>query len=213
MVEATLIGLGAFFIFIIIFIPYRLFFAKGLLNLWLKCSVGVVFIAGLFFMSMAYVDFISYQNLTSEEPIATVSIFEIKDQYFDVSMITTDGVEQRFLIYGDQWQLDARLLTWIGPLAALGKKPLYRLDRMSGRYIDIDQARNGNQSVYELDKSLYVDIWAMAKRLSVGLDANYGSAVYMPMDNGAVYTVYLTASGMNVRPLNDIAKEEIKADW
>lgn len=213
MIETLLIVLFSLVFIIIIFILYRILFAKGFLGFWFKGSLCVLFIVSLFFISLTYIDFLSYQNLTAEEPIATVSIFKITDQYFDVTVSTSDGVEQRFSIYGDQWQLDARLLTWSGPLAALGKKPLYRLGRMSGRYADIQQARARNQSVYDLDQSMYVDIWKMAKRISVGIDANYGSAVYMPMENGAIYSVYLTAKGMNVRPLNEVAKEQVETDW
>lgn len=213
MIETFLIALFSLVFIIIIFILYRVFFAKGLLGFWFQGSLCVLFIVSLFFISLTYIDFLSYQNLTAEEPIATVSIFEITDQYFDVTVATSDGVEQRFSIYGDQWQLDARLLTWRGPLAALGKKPLYRLGRMSGRYVDIQQTRTGNQSAFELDQSMYVDIWQLAKNISIGIDANYGSAVYMPMEHGAVYTVYLTAKGMNVRPLNDVAKEQVETGW
>jgi hypothetical protein len=162
---------------------------------------------------LSLLDILSYQNLMEEVPIATVSVFEKSPQHYDLTLATTDGVEQRFEVYGDQWQLDARLLTWVGPIAALGKKPLYRLDRISGRYISLEQALNARQSIYQLDKSLYIDVWEVLDSIPFWIDANYGSAVYMPMENGAVYSVHLTAKGMNVRPVNEIAKKILNKDW
>jgi hypothetical protein len=132
---------------------------------------------------------------------------------FDVTLVDSDSVEHRFEIHGDQWQLDARLLTWVGPLAAVGQKPLYRLDRISGRYVSLEQARNGEQSVFSLEHSEYVDLWQLFDRFDTWIDVSYGSAVYMPMENGAVFSVHLTAKGMNVRPINSIAKKVLKEEW
>lgn len=190
-----------------------LLFRKGWFWIWLKTSLAFSLVAIAIASVLSLFDILSYQNLMEEVPIATVSIFEKSSQHFDLTLATADGVEQRFDIYGDQWQLDARLLTWVGPLAALGNKPLYRLDRLSGRYISLEQARNARQSLYQLDKSLYVDVWAIFESIPFWIDANYGSAVYMPMENGAVYSVHLTAKGMNVRPINNIAKKVLNQDW
>lgn len=180
---------------------------------WLKATFAISLVGVAVASVLSLLDILSYQNLMEEVPIATVSVFEKSPQHYDLTLATTDGVEQRFEVYGDQWQLDARLLTWVGPIAALGKKPLYRLDRISGRYISLEQALNARQSIYQLDKSLYIDVWEVLDSIPFWIDANYGSAVYMPMENGAVYSVHLTAKGMNVRPVNEIAKKILNKDW
>jgi hypothetical protein len=161
----------------------------------------------------SFLDILTYKNLTKEVPIATISLFKKGDQHFDLTLATVDGTEHRFDMYGDQWQLDARLLTWVGPIAALGNEPLYRLDRIRGRYVTLEQARNARQSIYELESSTFIDTWQVIQGIPLWLDANYGSAVYMPMANGAVYSVHLTAKGMNVRPVNNIAKRLLDRDW
>jgi hypothetical protein len=190
-----------------------LLFRRGWFWIWLKASFAISLIGLATASCLSLFDILSYQNLMEEVPIATISIFEKDDQHFDLTLASVDGVEQRFEIYGDQWQLDARLLTWVGPLAALGNKPLYRLDRISGRYVSLEQARSDRQSIYQLDPSLYVDIWQLLQAVPFWIDANYGSAVYMPMENGAVFAVHLTAKGMNVRPINNIAKRLLNRDW
>ena len=190
-----------------------LLFKRGWFLAWLKGSFAIALVAGAVISIFALLDVLSYQQLLSEVPIATISIYERGDQQYDLTLVDADNNEHRFDIYGDQWQLDARLLTWVGPLAAVGQKPLYRLDRISGRYVSLEQARNGQQSVFSLDQSSYVDLWEVFNQFQTWIDVSYGSAVYMPMANGAVFSVHLTAKGMNVRPINPIAKKVLKEKW
>jgi len=185
---------------------------KGWFLAWLKGMWVIALITGSSALFMTLFDFLSYRNLTAEQPIATVSLYEKSPQLFDLTLIDEVGEESRFDLNGDQWQLDVRLITWQGPIAALGAKPLYRLDRLSGRFVSLEQARNGPRSVYALEESAYIDSWKLFRYLSGWLDADYGSAVYMPMINGAVYSVHLTAKGLIVRPLNDVAKEAIGSE-
>jgi hypothetical protein len=190
-----------------------LLFRRGWLVVWLKASFAMALIMAAGASALSLIDVLSYQQLMAEVPIATVSIFEKEDQHFDLTLVEVEGKEERFQIYGDQWQLDARLLTWVGPLAALGKKPLYRLDRIRGRYVSLEQERNARQSIYALQQSPYLDTWKILQAFPSWIDADYGSAVYMPMENGAVYAVHLTAKGMNVRPINNIAKRVLGEKW
>src|SRR5690625_5714508 len=55
---------------------------------------------------------------------------------------SSDGTEQEFDLRGDQWQLDARIIKWQGFVAAMGVKPGYRLDRISGRYYTLEDERS-----------------------------------------------------------------------
>lgn len=197
---------------LLLFSAYLLF-KRGWFLAWLKGSFAIALVAGAVISIFSLLDVLSYQQLLSEVPIATISIYEKGDQQYDLTLVDADNNEHRFDIYGDQWQLDARLLTWVGPLAAAGQKPLYRLDRISGRYVSLEQARNGQQSVFSLDQSSYIDLWEVFNQFQSWIDVSYGSAVYMPMANGAVFSVHLTAKGMNVRPINPIAKKVLKEKW
>lgn len=197
---------------LLLFSSYLLF-KRGWFVAWLKGSFAIALVAGAVLSLFSLLDVLSYKQLLSEVPIATISIYKKGDQHYDLTLVDSDSNEQRFEIHGDQWQLDARLLTWIGPLAAAGQKPLYRLDRLSGRYVSLEQARNGEQSVFSFKQSQYVDLWQLFSQFDTWIDVNYGSAVYMPMENGAVFSVYLTAKGMNVRPINSIAKKLLREEW
>jgi hypothetical protein len=44
------------------------------------------------------------------------------------------------------------------------------------------------------------------------IDTRYGQAKYMPMRAGALYEIVLTKTGVNIRPLNDVASQAI-SEW
>jgi hypothetical protein len=190
-----------------------LLFRRGWFWIWLKASLAMGLVACTIVALFSLLDVLSYKQLLSEVPIATISMYELEPQNFDVTLNSTTGEEWRYEIQGDQWQLDARLLTWVGPIAAMGKKPLYRLDRISGRYLSLEQARAATQSIYGIEQSSVIDVWSVLQSIPSWIDTNYGSAVFMPMENGAVYSVHLTAKGMNVRPVNNIAKRIMSENW
>ena len=73
---------------------------------------------------------------------------------------------QMFMLAGDEWQLDARVLKWKGWANLLGLDAQYRLERVSGRYRDIEQERNDERTVYALSENPGVDLWTLSTRLS-----------------------------------------------
>jgi hypothetical protein len=180
---------------------------------WLKGSIGFILLAGCISAAFALADLWSYRQLLKEEPLATLSIYQLGDQAFDVTLAQPDGTEERFKIAGDQWQLDARLITWTGPFAAAGAQPLYRLDRLSGRYLSLEQERTAERSVYSLSESRWFDLWKSVKGMALWLDAQFGSAVYMPLANGAVFSIHLGAKGLIARPVNEVADNALDGDW
>ena len=57
-----------------------------------------------------------------------------------------------------------------------------------------------------------IDLWALLRRYHDYLplaDALYGSAAYVPMADGAVYVVSVSASGLVVRPANEAAQRAV----
>lgn len=180
---------------------------------WLKGTVSIALIVATVFLLLGLFDLWSYQQLNKEKLISTVSIYQLDEQEFDLTLIDVDGEEQRFKILGDQWQLDARLLVWKGPINLLAGSPLYRLERLSGRYLTLEQERSAQRTVYELSQSAGFDLWQWFNQYGFWMDAQYGSAVYLPLTNGAVYAVKLSAKGLIARPLNDAAEKSLAQQW
>lgn len=203
----------------------------GLLLLALACqrlvrarflAAGGSAVAGLVLLGIAALLFVvslnlhTYARLTHEEPIAEI-VFEARgpQQYRATLAEIPSGEMQMFMLAGDEWQLDARVLKWQGWANLLGLDAQYRLERVGGRYRDIEQERTGERTVYALSENPGLDLWMMSTSYPQWLpfvDAVYGSATYMPMAEGARYEISITQSGLIARPINQAA-ERAAGNW
>lgn len=156
----------------------------------------------------------TYHRMTYEQPVAELRIDKLDEQYYRVALLRPDSTVQVFTLRGDEWQIDARIMKWQGLGTWLGLDTLYRLERLSGRYRDIEQARSESQSVFQLAPRAGLDLWKIAQRYSRWLplmDTTYGSAAYLPMGHGARFRISMTASGIAVRPANVDAEQALEA--
>lgn len=151
----------------------------------------------------------TYARLTHEQPVAEI-VFEARGpQQFRATLAQVpSGEMQLFMLSGDEWQIDARVLKWRGWANLLGLDAQYRLERIGGRYRDIEQEHNAPRTVYSLSENPGLDLWMLSTRYPRWLpfvDAVYGSATYMPMADGARYQISMTQSGLIARPINPAA--------
>ena len=108
--------------------------------------------------------------------------------------------------------IDARLVNWLPPMTILGLDPIYRLERLSGRYSEVDREQSEARTVHALGEGLPIDVWSVAQRfpwLAHGVDAYYGTATYVPMAEGARYEVNLSRDALIARPANEAAEEAL----
>lgn len=156
---------------------------------------------------------LGYRRLTAEAPVATIEATRIAPQRFAVTLTTADGARQRIELAGDDWQIDARVIKWRAAAVALGAPPLYQLDRIGGRYRDVAQEREAPRSVVALAPLPALDLWQLKRRYPRWLpwiDADYGSAAYLPLVDGGRYTVTLaTAGGLVARPADEATREKL----
>lgn len=167
--------------------------AAGWRALWLL----VALVLALAFAGLG-TGLLGYARMFGDAEVARLGVRQLGEQDYAVRLTRADGWHESFRVNGDQWQLDARVIRWTLPGSALGLPPLYRLERLSGRYIDIDQEREATRSVHALDRQAFPDLWTL-KRQHPGwlpfVDADYGSAAYLPLLDGAQYRVSLNARG------------------
>jgi hypothetical protein len=153
----------------------------------------------------------TYARLTLERPVAEIVFEQRGPQTFNATLTQMpNGEIQMFVLSGDEWQLDARVLKWKGWANLLGLDAQYRLERVSGRYRDITQERTAERTVYPLAENPGVDLWKLTldkpDRLPF-VDAVYGNAAYMPMSDGARYEVTISQTGLIARPVNAAAQQ------
>ena len=185
-------------------------------------------LSGLFFLLLASSAFLlasnlyTYQRLVYEQPVAEITFQKQQTQDFTASIESLDSsFKQTVNLKGDEWQLDAQVLSWRGVATMLGLDANYRLHRISGRYLDINAEREQPRTVYSLVKPMaYIederfDLWQFANQYQSWLhwvDAVYGSAVFLPMTDGATYTIAISRTGLIARPANDAARAAV-SQW
>ncbi len=145
----------------------------------------------------------TFHRLTDEAPIAKLRFVQLAPQRFSVELRSGDFcTAQHYELDGDEWRLDARFLKW-KPLANLfGLDAMYRLDRLGGRYSQIDEANSRRQVAYQIGDKPGIDLtdYLNERWLSWSpVDTYFGSSVYETIDPAYEYTVYRSQSGLLVR--------------
>lgn len=200
----------------VVAISLRILIRRGWLLGWLRGMSGLVLVGSGLILALAAFDLYSYRQIVAEKSVATISFEQMGPQRFRAILVDSNGRESRYELAGDQWQLDARVIKWPNALAALGIKPGYRLDRISGRYYSLEHERSAERTVYALNESqMGVDVWAFfhgSESMPPVIDAVYGSATFVPMADDALYEILLSHTGLLARPLNEPAQAAV-ADW
>ena len=179
---------------------------------------GLWMLVFLFFAALGGVlgtALIGYHRLTGEAPVASLTARQLGTQNFSVRLDFPDGSHQSAELRGDEWQLDARVIKWTPRAVMLGAQPLYRVDRISGRYRDAAQAQKTTSSVVSLGSDSVVDLWQLKQHFPQWLpwiDADYGSAAYLPLADGANYRASISPmGGLIARPADAATAEKLKA--
>lgn len=146
-----------------------------------------------------------YAALTRETLAATITVNPSGLQRFDARVKFPDGREAAYVVAGDELYIDAHILKW-KPLAnVLGLHTAYELDRIAGRYRSAEQEQKALRTVYPLGKPQLVDLFALRSRyawLSPLVDAEYGSASFVPVTKPAELEVRVSSTGLVIRAVD-----------
>lgn len=208
----------------VLFIVIAAYVAYRAVRMLLRDSWILGFMRGMFGLALLFLaitfgliayDVFRYKQIMLEQVIATIDFKKIDNQHYEAVLVDSRGTEQTFMLHGDQWQLDARVVKLKGYLGTFGVRPGYRLERIGGRYYDLEQEHTARRTVYALNESLFgVDAWKWINKYPRWVpivDAVYGSATYLPMADGALYEISLSHTGLLARPLNASAEEAVGA--
>jgi len=167
--------------------------------LWLTASLAVLFTA-------AFVQ--SFQTFTKEELVAEVKCAPLPDAPGSMLMQLTPFLQgeklktQGFVLQGDQWALEGNILKWDDWLNFAGLHTMYKLTRVRGRHLNIDDERQRPPSVYSLAAEENTPGWQWLYKYGYRLrfvDSVYGNTVYTYPSEEHVFQVYVTTSGFSVK--------------
>ena len=180
------------------------------------CGLQSMLLLSLFLSALLlFSNLNTYYRLTAEQDIAEVLVKRVTEQQYQLEVLLGNGQTDNFLIAGDEWQIDVRIVKWKSWANLIGLDSYYQLDRISGRYRDIEQA-NVRQSIAHnlLKEERGLSIWKL-KRLAgqklTFLDTYFGQSVFMPMQDLARYKLSITQSGLVARPANEVANQAVEA--
>lgn len=144
-----------------------------------------------------------YRALTREDLAATVDVRPTDERRFEAIVVRPDGRRDTFDLAGDQVYVDAHILKWKPVANLLGLHTSYELERIGGRYDDIASELVAERTVHSLKSEKPVDMFALARTVSLFeplLDAEYGSGTFQQAGRPARYEVYVSTSGLLIRP-------------
>jgi hypothetical protein len=200
---------------IVLLVALRLLLGGSWLMGWLRGTCGFVVLALAGLIGLIGYDISNYASLPGEQPLVTLTFQAQGAQRYEVTL--EQGKETRtVMLEGDLWQLDLNLLRWKSLAELIGLESGYRLERLSGRYLAVEQqnlARHGRVVLSE--KPLGMDIWQslqLGQRDMYLVEAQVLRVDYMPIADGASYAVELAPTGLLARPLNAAATEALK-NW
>jgi len=158
----------------------------------------------------------TFVRLTHEAPVAQVGVKAVdpSQQIYAVTVQRLDGPKQSYTcnIQGQEWMLSARVQKWKPWANVLGLNTTYDLDQLSNKYADAATANGKTITACSLagpepTVNQFVPqswlFWLLDR--SYVQDRAFGSAVYMPLKDGAVYRVVITQSALNAEPANGAA--------
>lgn len=164
---------------------------------------------------LMFISYLGYERLTDEQLVGVIEFSQSAPQEFTARIMIDGQIDRLLPLLGDEWQLDARVVTWSPPATILGLEPVYQLERLSGRYSSIDRELSEQRTVHGLAEERPLDLWSLARkfpRLAPGIDAYYGTATYLPMADGARFRVTLSRDALIARPINDQARSVV-GEW
>jgi hypothetical protein len=181
-------------------------------------GIGFLGIAGI--GTFAGLNLQTYERLTLERPVALVTFDAVSGQDGrynvelklaggdDVTCFVTGEEDRPCILSGDEFSMGARVITFEPMANMLGYDSVYRLEfmegRMSRRY-NTATVSEATSNGLALSENPGLDVFALADEQGsrVGVKGTqFGSAVYMPMEDGLSYDIILTQQGLTLESAN-----------
>jgi hypothetical protein len=150
-----------------------------------------------------------YHALTREDLAAIVKIEPLGPQQFTARFMLPDGSEKAFALSGDQLYVDAHILKWKSVANIFGLHTAYELDRVAGRYQELNDEKNRVRTVYTLSKAKPIDMFNLRRTFEIlkpFVDAEYGSATFIDLSKAEEFKIMVSTSGLLIRKSGEQAR-------
>lgn len=158
-------------------------------------TLSFILILGVIFTTFGY------KAINQETKVADIYLKPNGNQQFEATIDWVDGTKSKFNISGDQLYIDAKILKWKSWASIIGIKTWYEFDRIGGRYVEINDERTKDRSVYQLSKDKDYDLYNIRKKypmLSFMVDSEYGSAAFFMADVPKKIELSVSRTGLTI---------------
>ena len=171
---------------------------------------ALLFIGGALLLATS-MNFATYTHLRQDQPLAELSVVQSGAHNFSVRLLRIpSGDLQIFILKGERWQVQARLLTWQGWPTQLGLNSNVRLEQLNS--LDSSQknsADTANASSYTLSPDPGLRLWAWQEKhpnfLST-LTTNVVLSEPMPLKDGLRFHLFIVDGKLVARQINTVVK-------
>jgi len=143
-----------------------------------------------------------YRALTREDLAATIIVRPVAPRRFTAQVTFPDGRDTSFTLRGEQVYVDAHILKWKPIANILGLHTAYELDRIGGRYLEIEDERDSARTIFSLSRPKRLDMFSLRRRWAAFaplLDAEYGSGTFVTAERPDTLRVLVSTSGLLIR--------------
>ena len=153
-----------------------------------------------------------YRLLSEETPVVDIEARILSPQRWALTLRWPDGTSRQVQLAGDDWRVEAVVLKWKLPALLAGLPPLYRLDRLIGRYDDPQQEAQAPRTVISFDDAGAYDLRDLRRRYPQwlpGVDTVFGSGAFLPLVDEGHYSVSLMRTGALVARPDETTERRI----
>jgi hypothetical protein len=153
-----------------------------------------------------------YRLLSEETPVVDIDARILSPQRWALTLRWPDGTSRQVQLSGDAWRVEAVVLKWKLPALLAGLPPLYRLDRLTGRYDDPRQEAEAPRTVISFDQAGPYDLRDLQRHYPQwlpGVDTVFGSGAFLPLVDEGHYSVSLMRTGALVARPDETTEHRI----
>jgi len=187
-----------------------LLFKRKILAASLNTAAGCSLLSISIIVALIFLNVHTYNRLTSEQLLAVIEVGLSTDTGIPVT-VQTDEMQRVFILNSREWQMDARFLKWKSWAYLLGSEPVVRLENFAERYPLPQGSQSARYSLLD-DIPVLAELGSSLSDWFGIVDSYYGSAVYMPVAEGATYRVSASVSGLIARADNKPAQNAV-TEW
>ncbi|MGH8661593.1 MAG: hypothetical protein ACREUB_07485 [Burkholderiales bacterium] len=168
----------------------------------IRLLTGLIFLALGSLAGAISVGMMGYRALTREHVAARIVVKPTGPKRFMATFRFPDGRESTYELSGDEIYVDAHILKWHPYANMIGLHTAYEIDRVAGRYHGIKDEQKAMRTVHAVARDKPVDLYSLGRRypfLAPVLDAEYGSATFVPVTRPAELELRVSTTGLMMR--------------